>query len=239
MAENTFAVTQQLPDIPPRIDWVNTRLLQTNKIAVPEAADMKTATAMVSCGMTIPGTEIRVVGDRGEVLKDRCVGEVALKSDCMLTEYYHRPDLTSQAMRDGWYYTGDMGYIANGELYITGRKKDLILVGGKNIFPQDLEAIANTLPGFVPGRCAAFGVFDPDLGSENVVMVCELENSEATDDQKKDLELLLRKSIVQQSEIALSDVRFVQKRWLIKTSSGKISRASNREKYLREYIENN
>jgi fatty-acyl-CoA synthase len=238
MAENTFAVTQHLPGIPPRIDWVNTRLLQKNKNAFPETADKERATAMVSCGITISGTEIRVVGDRGEVLAERLIGEVALKSNCMLTEYYHRPDLTSQAIQDGWYFTGDMGYIADGELYITGRKKDLILVGGKNIYPQDLEAIANSLPGFVPGRNAAFGVFDPNLGSENVVMVCEMENPEAADDQKKDLELLLRKAIVQQSEIALSDVRFVQKRWLIKTSSGKISRASNREKYLREYIEN-
>ena len=238
MAENTFAVTQHLPGVPPRIDWVNTHLLQKNKIAVPETTDKERATAMVSSGITISGTEIRVVGDRGEVLAERLIGEVALKSDCMLTEYYHRPDLTSQAIQDGWYFTGDMGYIADGELYITGRKKDLILVGGKNIYPQDLEAIANSLPGFIPGRNAAFGVFDPNLGSENVIMVCEVENPEAADDKKKDLELLLRKAIVQQSEIALSDVRFVSKRWLIKTSSGKISRASNREKYLHEFIEN-
>jgi len=74
----------------------------------------------------------------------------------MLSTYYLRPEITAQAIQDGWYFTGDMGYLAGGELYITGRKKDLIIVGGKNIYPQDLEAIANTTPGITPGRSVAF-----------------------------------------------------------------------------------
>ncbi len=80
-------------------------------------------------------------------LPDRRVGEIALRSDCMLSGYYRRPDLTAQSIRAGWYYTGDMGYLADGQLYVTGRKKDMIIVGGKNIYPQDLEAIANTHAG--------------------------------------------------------------------------------------------
>lgn len=238
MAENTFAVTQQVPGALPRIDWVSTQSIQRKLIAEPAVAEAAGSTAVVSCGVPISGTEIKIVGKDGLELHDRHVGEVALRSNCMLDGYYHRQDLTSRAVRDGWYLTGDMGYAADGELYITGRKKDLILVGGKNIYPQDLEAIANTLPGFVPGRCAAFGVFDERLGSENIVMVCELTDPDMTEDQKKELEFLLRKSVVQQSEAALSDVRLVGKRWLIKTSSGKISRASNRDKYLREFVQN-
>ena len=239
MAENTFAVTQQPPDIPYKVDWVNIGKLQKFRKAVPEAAEMDGAAPMVSCGIIISGTEIRVEDESGTILQDRQVGEIVLRSNCMLSGYYHRPDLTAEAIKDGWYYTGDMGYLADGELYITGRKKDLILVGGKNIYPQDLEAIANTLPGLVPGRNVAFGVFDPKLGSEMVVMVCEIENPITKDQERFELELLLRKMIVQQSEIALSDVRLVGERWLIKTSSGKISRSANREKYLQHFIDIN
>ena len=84
------------------------------------------------------------------------MGEIKLRSNCMLTEYYKRPGITAEAIVDGWYHTGDMGYIVDGELYITGRMKDLIIVGGKNIYPQDLEAIANHIPGSLSGAGGSF-----------------------------------------------------------------------------------
>ena len=171
-------------------------------------------------------------------LPDRRVGEIALRSDCMLSGYYRRPDLTVQNIRAGWYYTGDMGYLADGQLYVSGRKKDLIIVGGKNIYPQDLEAIANTTPGIAPGRSVAFGLFDKSLGSENIVMVCELEGKGTSENAEKTIEMDLRRRVVQRSEIALADVRLVEGRWLIKTSSGKISRFANRDKYIKDFLEN-
>lgn len=171
----------------------------------------------------------------------------------MLSSYYRRPDLSAESIRDlaltgqatgelrtehdRWYFTGDMGYLAEGELFITGRKKDLIIVGGKNIYPQDLEAIANEISGLAPGRNVAFGLFDRNIGSENIVMVCELDGNGYSSAEKKALEMELRRRVVQRSEVALSDVCLVEKRWLIKTSSGKISRSANREKYLREFVE--
>jgi acyl-CoA synthetase (AMP-forming)/AMP-acid ligase II len=155
----------------------------------------------------------------------------------MLSGYFRRPDISAKSIQNGWYHTGDMGYIAGGELYITGRKKDLIIVGGKNIYPQDIEAIANEVSGIVPGRSVAFGLFDPSLGSENIVMVCELDNGKLSPQQIKGLETELRRRVLQQSDVALTDIRFVEKRWLIKTSSGKISRSSNREKYIQEFKE--
>jgi acyl-CoA synthetase (AMP-forming)/AMP-acid ligase II len=238
MAENTFAVTQTPPGIEPTIDWVNTRTLQEQRRAEPAQPFVDGATPMVSCGFPIEGTEICILDGHGRRLPERHVGEVALRSNCMLSGYYRRPEITAQAIRRGWYHTGDMGYLAGGELYITGRKKDLIIVGGKNIYPQDLEAIANTTPGLVPGRSVAFGLFDQSLGSENVVMICELENSVTADEEKKAVEMDLRRRIVQRSEVALADVRLVGKRWLIKTSSGKISRSANREKYIKEILVN-
>lgn len=234
MAENTFAVTQYPIGQNPPVDWVSRRALQERGMANPDRPDLEVSTPMVSCGYPIPGTQICVLDQLGQRTPDRRVGEIALRSDCMLSGYYRRPDITAQAMRDGWYLTGDMGYMTGGQLYITGRKKDLIIVGGKNIYPQDLEAIANTMPGIVPGRSVAFGLFDHSLGSENVVMICELENSLSAEDEKLQIEMELRRRIVQRSEVALADIRLVNRRWLIKTSSGKISRPANREKYLQQ-----
>jgi len=192
---------------------------------------------MISCGFPVEGTQVQVVDERGEPLPERRVGEIILRSDCMLSGYYRRPELTEEAIRSGWYFTGDMGYLAEGELFVTGRKKDLIIVGGKNIYPQDLEAIASQVPGIAPGRSAAFGVYDAEVGSEKIVMVCEVEDGGLAAVDRKALEMELRKRVVQQSEVALSEIRLVSRRWLIKTSSGKVSRAANRDKYLREFAQ--
>jgi fatty-acyl-CoA synthase len=233
MAENTFAVTQTMPGKAPGLDWVDLEQVQRVRRAIPKAEDQPLATAYVSCGAPISGVEIRIVDEGGEILAERQVGEIAIRSNSLLSEYHRRPDLTSAVLRDGWFSTGDMGYLADGELYITGRKKDLIIVGGKNIYPQDLEAIASDVPGTYPGRAVAFGVFDDRLGTESVVMICELEHP-ADEEAHRAIEAELRRRIVQNSDVTLADVRLVDKRWLIKTSSGKLARAANRERYLQE-----
>jgi fatty-acyl-CoA synthase len=238
MAENTFAVTQHPTGQPARLDWVKTSVLQEERRALPAQGGDPGSTALVSCGVPIPGTEISIRDEHDVHLPDRQVGEIAIRSDCMLSGYYRRPDLTKQSVRAGWYYTGDMGYVADRELYITGRKKDMIIVGGKNIYPQDLEAIANMTPGIAPGRGVAFGLFDKNLGSENIIMVCELEGKGKSETEKKNIEMELRSRVVQRSEIALADVRLVEGRWLIKTSSGKIARSANRDKYIHDFLEN-
>ena len=234
MAENTFAVTQTRLKAPPQVDWVQISALQEDRHAEIAEPRSEGSTPIVSCGLPITGTEVLIVDEDGAALTERRVGEIALKSDCMLTEYYRRPNVTAEAFRDGWYYTGDMGYLADGELYITGRKKDLIIVGGKNVYPQDLEAIANDIPGIYPGRAVAFGMFDDRIGSESIVMVAELQKG-LSDEDKPEIERQLRQEIVKRTEVTLADLRLVNERWLIKTSSGKIARADNREKYLAEF----
>ena len=98
------------------------------------------------------------------LLPDGHIGEIVLRSDCMLTGYYNRPDADREAFRDGWYLTGDYGYLSGGELFVSGRKKDMIIVGGKNIYPQDLEALSYEVPGVHGGRSVAFGVFNEETG---------------------------------------------------------------------------
>jgi acyl-CoA synthetase (AMP-forming)/AMP-acid ligase II len=231
MAENTFAVTQGGIDGPVRVDVVSRAALSNEHRAVP-AHGGELSQEMLSCGPAIPNCEVRVVDDGRQPLPERHIGEIAVRSDSMLTGYYRRDDLTAEVMFDGWYLTGDYGYIAEGEVYITGRKKDLIIVGGKNIYPQDIEAIAGAVPGIHPGRVVAFGVMDERLGTEGIVVVAEADTDD--EDARDLLAKQIRAQVVAQTEVTLSDVYIVGAKWLHKTSSGKIARGANREKYLAE-----
>jgi acyl-CoA synthetase (AMP-forming)/AMP-acid ligase II len=208
--------------------------LQIEKVARPAVAE-EPAIRMLSAGKSIPNTSVTILDNKGHTLPDRHVGEVALKSNCMLSGYYHRPDATEKAFINGWYLTGDYGYLVEGELYITGRKKDLIIVGGKNIYPQDLELLAYEVPGVHAGRASAFGVFNETSGTEDVVLVAEVDSSELAEQQK--IADGIRAAVTRGSAVALRYVHLVGKHWLVKTSSGKTARSANRDKFLKEMQE--
>lgn len=231
MAENVFGVTQSPPGQPPVVDEIDREVFMTHRQALPKA-DGRPAMRMMSSGVPLPNTRIRILDEHGQDLPERMVGEIALQSDCMLTGYYNRPDATAAALRDGWYLTGDYGYIAAGQVYVSGRKKDMIIVGGKNVYPQDIESLAGEVPGVHPGRVVAFGVFDEEIGTEDVVVIAETD-AEAPD-QRQQIADAIRRHVTQNSVIALRYVHVVGPRWIVKTSSGKIARAANKEKFLRE-----
>ncbi|MGD2048665.1 MAG: AMP-binding protein [Chloroflexota bacterium] len=234
MAENTFGVTQTPPGQPANLDIINRSQLEREGHAQPVPADHPQADIRVSCGPPIRGTTIRVVDDAGRSLPERTVGEVAIQSDCMLAGYYKRPDL--DPFQDGWYLTGDMGYLAGGEVYIVGRSKDLIINAGKNIYPQDIEAIVNRVPGVHPGRCVVFGVPDEREGTELIAVVAQVRQpSDLEDlDRRQTIGRAIRQEVARQSLVTVSYVHLVGPKWLIKTSSGKIARSANREKWLAE-----
>ncbi len=232
MAENTFAVTQTPPGAGTNLDVVDRDALENRQYAAPCSPERPTAQTNVSCGQTIPGVEVNVLDEARHVLDERHVGELAVRSDFMLSGYYKRPDLDATTWHDGWYLTGDMGYIADGEVYIVGRKKDLIINAGKNVYPQDIEAIVNTVPGVYPGRVVVFGVEDEREGTELIAVVAE---TEADDERiRKNIAKEIRQRVTQQTTVTVSFVHIVEPRWLIKTSSGKIARNANRDKWLRE-----
>jgi fatty-acyl-CoA synthase len=230
MAENTFAVTQTPIGRAARSDVVDRIELEHNRFAKPIAPDHPNAQIRVSCGPCIAGTAAKVIDDQGHALPDRQVGQIAVQSDCMLTEYYQRLDL--QPFIDGWYRTGDMGYIADGEIYIVGRSKDLIINAGKNVYPQDIEAIVNTVPGVHAGRAVTFGVFDEREGTELIGVVAEVDAADSI--EHKRIAQAIRQAAVKHSQITITYVHLVDDRWLIKTSSGKIARAANRDKWRAE-----
>ena len=234
MAENVFAVTQGGIEAPVVFEDVDRESLQVDKIARMAAPD-KVSVRMLGAGKAIPNTQVAILDSQGHPLPDRHVGEVSLQSDCILTGYYHRPDATEKAFVHGWYLTGDYGYLVDGELYITGRKKDLIIVGGKNIYPQDLELLAYEVPGVHAGRASAFGVFNDTTGTEDVVMVAEVDSVDPAENQK--ISDGIRASVTRGSAVALRYVHLVGPHWLVKTSSGKTARSANREKFLKEMQE--
>jgi acyl-CoA synthetase (AMP-forming)/AMP-acid ligase II len=230
MAENTFAVTQTKPGQPARLDVVDRQALTENRTAQPVTLDDPQALIQVSCGRPIASTAVRVLDEQGNELAERQVGELAVRSNCMLREYYKRPDL--RPFHDGWYLTGDMGYLAEGEVYVIGRSNDLIINAGKNVYPQDIEAIVNTVPGVHAGRAVVFGVPDEREGTELIAVVAEVQTNDPA--ARKEITRQIRQTVVQQSMVTVSYVHLVGPKWLIKTSSGKIARAANREKWLRE-----
>lgn len=230
MAENTFAVTQTPIGQTPKLDIVDRAALQEQGLAKPAHNDDKLT--LVSCGAAITYTEVQALSDDGNTLPERRVGELAVRSNCMLSEYYKRPDL--QPFVAGWYRTGDRGYIAAGQVYVIGRSKDLIINAGKNVYPQDLEAVINTIGGVHPGRAVVFGVPDEREGTELIAIVAETDT--ASDDKKgrKALAAQIRRQIAQQTSVTVNYVHLVERGWLLKTSSGKLARAANREKWQRE-----
>jgi fatty-acyl-CoA synthase len=232
MAENVFAVTQGGLDGPVLVDEIDRETLQLEKKAKGSIIG-KASIKMLSAGKPILNVKVCILDENGNSIQDRLIGEIAIKSNCMLTGYYNKPDLSQKSFINGWYLTGDLGYMVSEEVFITGRKKDLIIVGGKNVYPQDIEQLAMEVPGVHQGRVVAFGIFNEEMGTEEVEVIAEVNLEEP-----EKLELIsdqIRQAVTRGSAISLRQVLLVKKKWLIKTSSGKVARSANKEKYLKEY----
>ncbi len=235
MAENVFAVTQGGIIKPLTVEAIDRDSLQMENIARPVTSG-GSSISMLSAGQPIDHVEICILDKDHQRLPDRYVGEIAIKSNCMLNGYYNRPELTPQVFYQDWYLTGDLGYLVNGELFITGRKKDIIIVGGKNIYPQDLELLAMEVPGVHTGRVSAFGMFNDRTGTEDVVIVAEVDTQDH--ELREQIEDNIRVVISRGSAVTLRNVYLVDRHWLVKTSSGKTARSANRDKYIKELGEN-
>ena len=232
MAENTFAVTQGEIGKPAKTETVDWDIFTTKQKAVLADLNTRMPRTLVSSGKPVAHNQIRIVDDHRCDLPERFVGEIAIQSDSLFSGYYHRPDLTRQVLEQGWYFTGDIGYMADGHLFVTGRKKDIIIVAGKNIYPQDIEEIVSSLDGVHPGRTVAFGIYSEQSGTEEVIVLAETEVQDLS--KQSEMKMNLARLIRERLECIVSDIAFLPHMSLLKSSSGKISRSSNREKYLKE-----
>jgi acyl-CoA synthetase (AMP-forming)/AMP-acid ligase II len=226
MAEATFAVTQTTPGEGTSSLVISRSALQQGFVRAPEPAEL--SRACVSSGRTLLGCEMRVVDDAGNDLGEDRIGELLVRTSSLFDGYRNQPAKTAEAMRDGWYVTGDLGFRRGDLWFIVGRKKDVIVVAGKNLYPEDIEAAVSAVPGAIPGRVVAFGVEDSELGTERVNVIVETRIERAD-------HAALRARIVaaaQEIDVTVSEVHCVEPRWLIKSSSGKPSRLANRDRIL-------
>jgi fatty-acyl-CoA synthase len=226
LAEHTLAVSLSRRQAGPRVDIVRAAELADRRLAAPCPADDAAAVGLVSCGPPLPGHEIRIVDDRGRRLGERAVGEILVSGPSVMLGYLGAARLTKAVSRDGWLRTGDVGYMAGGELYLCGRRKEMIVINGRNHFPQDLERVAGGVPGVRPGRVAAFGVTAAGA-SDRVVVVAEASGTVAAGP----LTAALRREILGATGLVVDEVLIVPPGSISRTTSGKVQRMRLRERY--------
>ena len=229
MAEATLAVSQNIPGKKPREIVVDRQKLSNNifKLA-DESTEVKRV--CVSSGVLIPDTQIKIVDDNRNILEGNSIGEIAVKSIALFDGYKNNPEKTKEVLdNEGWYYTGDIGFIYENEVYVIGRKKDIIIFAGKNLYPEDIEDSINHLPDIIPGRVVAFGEDNEELGTEVISIVAETELVKEKDLRKLKLDIIKAGMSI---DVNIYNVYLVPARWLIKSSSGKPARKTNKERIL-------
>ena len=208
------------------------RLADNHEAVLMEEGDVEgRGRHFVNCGVPLPGFEVEIRDD-GKVLGDWHSGVIYLRGPSVMSGYFNLPEETSYALsEDGWLNTGDIGYLADGVLTITGRKKDLIIIHGRNIWPQDLEHVAESQPEVRAGDAVAFSAPDHE-GEEMCVLRVQCRE---TDPQKRN-NLVRRLTALMRLEMSLDCyVELVPIHSLPRTSSGKLSRAKARLDFINEH----
>lgn len=232
MAENVFALTQtQLDETPLRVCRSH-----THPTKVPQGSDVLDLKEeyYVSSGQLLEGMSIRIRDAHGNLCGDGSPGNIEIKSRSLFCGYWGIHGFRAQSLaNDGWYDTGDYGFTHQGELFVIGRAKDIIIVSGVNVFPEDLEALVSAVKGIYPGRVVAFGVDDRMQGTESVVIVAEMRGQfdKGTAEQ---LEHKIRHLVTSVFGIAVRYVSVKPERWIVKSTAGKISRKETRSRFLSE-----
>jgi fatty-acyl-CoA synthase len=236
MAEATLGVT-----FPPKgrglvVDSVDRRVLEGDQYAAPVDPDHESARRLTRLGSPLPGMHVRVCDQtRGTAMRDREVGEIEIRGASVTPGYYRRPNATAATLHDGWLRTGDLGYLVDGELVVCGRIKDVIILGGRNVYPQDVERAVADVSGVRAGNVIAFGT-EGKRGRESLVVVAESK----ADNKGAELGAIraaVKSAVYDAVGIPPEDVVLVRPGSLPKTSSGKLQRALCRAQYFDAELE--
>ncbi len=229
LAESTVGLLSPPPGRGPRIDAVRREPLSRAGRAEPAAADDSGALRFVSCGTPLAGHAVRIVDAAGRELGERFEGRLEFKGPSATSGYYRNPQQSVRLFDGDWLDTGDRAYRADGEVYLTGRIKDIIIRGGRNIYPHEVEDAVGAVPGVRRGCVAVFGSPDPDSGTERLVVLAETVQTDAAALDA------LRERIVGASVAVLGEppdeVVLAPPHTVLKTSSGKIRRTACREQF--------
>ncbi len=206
-----------------RMDVVDRVLLETEHVAVPVAEDHPNARELAFLGQAVPGLVLKIVDPAtGESKGDREVGELLISGTSLTSGYYRRPDATEELLRDGWLHTGDLAYTVDGELVLCGRIKDIIIIGGRNVYPQDIERAVNGIDGVRAGNVIAFGT-DGRAGAQSIIVVAETK-----DGHSDTLVTAISEAVTAEVGVPPREVVLVQPGTMPKTSSGKLQRSACR-----------
>ena len=220
MAEATFALT----------DGQEADLNYLDPLG-PTGSDLFVRLPQISVGRALPDIELAIVGDDNRHMAEREVGELRVRSPLLFSGYYNNPDATAAAMHEGWYKTGDLGYRVGNEYYVCSRKKDLLILNGVNIFPQDVEESVSSVDGVIAGRVVAFSQFSEQFQSEILIVLVE---SGVPATETSAVAIRVRQAILAMFQVASFNVHVVPPMWLVKSSSGKIARQANKTKWFAE-----
>ncbi|MHB8767078.1 MAG: fatty acyl-AMP ligase, partial [Deferrisomatales bacterium] len=227
LAEATLAVTFSRLGRPARVEHLDAERLEAAGVAERVQAG-GSARAVVSCGRPVPTVEVAVLDEAGRPVPEGVRGEVVVGGPSVMAGYFGNPEATARAMAGRWLRTGDLGFLLDGELFLSGRSKDLVIKAGRNYFAEDLEAAAAEVPGVRPGGLAVFAAENRDRGTEEVVLVAEVAEAGAPEG----LADALRLRVADLTGCRPDRVVLVPPRTLPKTSSGKIQRYRARAWYL-------
>ena len=184
---------------------------------------------IVACGRALPGYRVQVVDDLGNPLPDRREGQLEFRGPSATSGYFQNPAATEQLLRGGWLNTGDRAYLVDGDIYLTGRNKEMIIRSGRNIYPYEVERAVGALPGIRKGCVAVFPSDDPNTGTERLIVVAESREREPA--IKKELSQAIRQQVIDMLGMPPDDVLVSAPHTVLKTSSGKLRRGTMRSLY--------
>jgi 1-acyl-sn-glycerol-3-phosphate acyltransferase len=230
LAENSVALCFPPPGRGPVVRRASRGPFERDGRAEPAGAGDPRPLRFVSVGQPVPGHEVRIVDEAGGDLPERSVGRLVFRGPSMTPGYFQKPEATAAVMLPGgWMDSGDLAFRAEGEVHITGRRKDLIIKAGRNLVPQEIEEVAGAVEGVRKGCVAAFGVERPELGTEALVVVAETRTMDAA--ERARIEAAVVDRVAEAIGLPPDVVRLVPPGAVPKTSSGKIRRAAARELY--------
>lgn len=233
LAESSLAVTFPAPGSAVRQLFVDREELAEGRAKVVPA-QASSAVSFVCVGRAVPGHIVRVVDDAGEDLVPGRVGHVIVQGDSVMQGYFRNPTATTETLVDGWLRTGDLGFVHEGELYVTGRAKDLVIVHGKNYYADDIERFAERVEGARQGACVALGIYDEKVEKDRIVVIAESKLE--SEDARLDLAARISEAVTEGVGLPVDEVVIIPPGCLPKTSSGKRQRRRTKEAYLREEL---
>jgi fatty-acyl-CoA synthase len=209
----------------------SSRTVDRARLAEDGVAETAThGTELVSVGRALPGFEIRVVDGSGAVVEDDVIGRVETRGPSLMDGYFGLPEATGAALRDGWLDTGDEGFLADGELFLTGRAKDVVIVNGRNHLPSDIEHALDEVPGVRTGCTAAVSLASGDGATERLLLLVESRDA-ASSDQQATLVTACRDRVAAATGLMADHIEILAPGTLPRTSSGKIRRQEARRRW--------